>query len=92
MTTLYKVECDADGFTEPLTELVRARTPEEAAEIVHEFFRYEFDKPVDVQRLTIQLMREPEVGIGIVYEPAGCNTRLEVVNGRLKPIIESTPD
>ena len=92
MTTLYKVECEAKGFSDPLTELVRARTPEEAAEIVNDFFRYEFDKPVDVQHITVTPMREPEDGIGIVYEPAGCDTRLAVANGRLVPIIESTPN
>ena len=89
MTTLYKVECEAEGFTEPLAELVRARSPEEAAEIVHEFFLYECDKPIHCQRLTVTPMRQPEDGIGIVYEPAGCDTRLELVNERLVPIIDS---
>ncbi len=92
MTTLYKIECEADGFTESLTKLVRARTPEEAAEIVNEFFLYECDKPIQCQHITVTPMREPEDGIGIVYEPAGCDTRLELVNGRLVPIIETAQD
>lgn len=82
-TTLYKVEGEADGFADPLTQLVRARSPEEAAEIVHEFFLYECDKPIQCQRLTVTPLCEPEEGIGIVYEPAGCDTRLAVEDGRL---------
>lgn len=65
---------EAEGFTDPLTELVRARTPEEAAEIIHEFLLYESDKPIQCQRLTVTPLCEPEDGIGIVYEPAGCDT------------------
>lgn len=85
-TTLYRVEGEADGFVDPLTELVRARTPEEAAEIVHEFFLHECGKPIQCQRLTVTPMCEPEDGIGIVYEPAGCDTSLAVEDGRQVPI------
>ena len=91
-TTLYKVEGEADGFADPLTELVRARTPEEAAKIVHEFFLYECDKPVHCQRLAVTPMCEPEDGIGIVYEPAGCDTCMAVEDGRLVPLIEPDQD
>lgn len=87
-SALYKIEGEADGFADPLTELVRAQTPEEAAEIVHEFFLHECDKPVQCQRFTVTPMCEPEDGIGIVYEPAGCDTRLAVEDGRLVPASE----
>lgn len=87
-TTLYKVEGEADCFTDPLIEFVRARTPEEAAGIVHEFFLYECGKPIQCQRLTVTPMCEPEDGIGIVYEPAGCDSRLAVKDGRLVPASE----
>jgi len=85
-SALYKVEGEADGFADPLTEFVRARTPEEAAEIVHEFFLYECSEPIQCNRLTVTPMCEPEDGIGVVYEPAGCETRLAVEDGRLVAI------
>jgi hypothetical protein len=37
-STLFKVEGAAEGLAEPLVELARARSPQEAAEIIHEFF------------------------------------------------------
>lgn len=88
-SALYKVEGEADGFADPLSQFVRARTPEEAAEIVHEFLLYESDKPIQCQRFTVTPMCEPEDGIGIVYEPAGCDTRLVVDDSRLVPPNES---
>jgi hypothetical protein len=85
-TTLYKVEGEAEGFADPLTELVRARTAEEAAGIVNEFLLYECGKPIQCQRFVVTPMCEPEDGIGIVYEPAGCDTSLAVEDGRLVPM------
>jgi hypothetical protein len=65
MTTLYKVECEADGFSEALVEFARARSPQQAAEIIHDFFLHETDDPVRCRRFTVQLLREPDEGVGL---------------------------
>jgi hypothetical protein len=73
-TLLYKVAaCDEVG--QDYEQLVRARTPCEAARIAHSFFE---ELGVNVCETTVSPLREPRLdtddgplSVGIVYEPAG---------------------
>jgi hypothetical protein len=88
-TTLYRVEGESPCCHEPLSELVRARSPHEAAETVHAFWAAELDEAVVCERLTVQVLREPLLGTGIVYEAARQEERFAVVEGLLVPVPES---
>src|SRR5262245_39072864 len=84
-TTLFRVECPAAGFTEPLVELVRARSPTNAARIVYRFWTRELKEPVDCTRLTVQLLREPSGESGVIYEVACREFYFTVRRGRVVP-------
>lgn len=79
---LYKVECVVKNLPEPLTEVVRARTYREAANVVHDYV-LEFDEPLEARSFTVQLLREPE-HVGICYEPSGAEEKFSIRGGRLK--------
>jgi len=87
--SLFRVEAESPCCVEPLSELVRARSPAEAAEIVHEFWSAELDEPVACERVTVQLLREPLAGTGVVYEAARHEDRFAVIEGLLIPVAES---
>jgi hypothetical protein len=83
-TSLFRVEGESPCCVEPLSELVRARSPAEAAEIVHAFWSAELDEPVVCERLTVQLLREPLAGTEL-YEAAREEDRFAVIEGLLIP-------
>ena len=88
-TSLFRVEGESPCCAAPLSELVRARSPAEAAEIVHAFWSVELEESVVCERLTVQLLREPLAGTGVVYEAARHEDRFAVVEGLLVPVPES---
>jgi hypothetical protein len=87
-TSLFRVEGESTCLDEPLSELVRASSPAEAAEIVHSFWASEMEESVVCERLTVQLLREPLVGTGVVYEAARQEDRFAVIEGLLVPVSE----
>jgi hypothetical protein len=87
-TSLFRVEGESTCCDEPLSELVRARSPAEAAEIVHSFWASEMEESVVCERLTVQLLREPLAGTGVVYEAARQEDRFAVIEGLLIPVSE----
>ena len=91
-TSLFRVEGESPCCAEPLSELVRARSPAEAAEIVHAFWASEMEESVVCERLTVQLLREPLAGTGIVYEAARQEDRFAVIEGLLIPVPQSVAE
>lgn len=87
-TSLFRVEGESPSCAEPLDELVRARSPSEAAQIAHTFWSAELEDLVVCERLTVQLLREPLAGTGLVYEAARQEERFAVIEGLLMPVPE----
>ena len=85
-TTLFRVAAEATGFPEPLVELVRAASPTAAARTVFRFWTRELNEPVDCDRLSVQFLREPADGKGVIYEAARREAHFAVRRGRVIPV------
>jgi hypothetical protein len=71
------------------SQLVRARSPGEAAEIVMELWNETCSKPPDGSVFVVSPLDEPEGVIGVVLEPAGRETRWQVQGGQAQPALQT---
>src|SRR5262245_55514189 len=76
-TGLYRVVGCVEGFSETLSELVRASSALDAAERVRRFWTEELQCPLSADAFVVQSLREP-AECGIVYEAALSEQRIRL--------------